>query len=60
MVFWRFDDNGLIAERWSQFDFGSMFAQLEGPRRFHRVESETMPGILCPRTASSRQTEDDR
>jgi predicted ester cyclase len=29
MVFWRFDSNGLIAERWSQIDLGSMFAQLE-------------------------------
>ena len=30
MVFWRFDEDQLIAERWSQIDFGSMFAQLEG------------------------------
>jgi predicted ester cyclase len=29
MVFWRFNDQGLIAERWAQIDFASMFRQLD-------------------------------
>jgi predicted ester cyclase len=29
IVFWRIG-NGLLAERWAQIDFASMYAQLEG------------------------------
>jgi predicted ester cyclase len=31
MVFCRFGDGGRIEERWSQIDFGSVFAQLDSP-----------------------------